>query len=175
MTTPAPPPDPQWAAAPTPLPVPVEDVGTAPAEFDVPAALRMFAAARAIAADNLVTTAPTCGACGGDAVVNWTRRPTDDEVAEIVATEEERRRQLLLLADPQLPAPDFGPLPTGDGMTRTVYACATHAISLDAAALVHAKDCAAPAAACACTPEPPPHAPLDDSPGPQLPATWISG
>jgi len=157
------------------VPQPIEALAPEPAE-ELPAELRMFAAARAMAVDGLVTSAPECGACGADAVVNWMRRPTDDEVAEVIATEEERRAQLLLLADPQAPAPDFGPLPTGDGMTRTVYACVTHAIPLDAASRVHAKECTAPATACTCTPEPPPHAPLDGgTTGPQLPDTWISG
>src|SRR5438067_720383 len=107
---------------------------------------------------------PACGACGGEAVVNWRRRPTDDELGEYVAAEQSRRDQALLLADPQLPAPAFPPLPTGDDMTRTLYACADHAIDMDAAARIHAGTCTAPNKAgingCDCTHEPTPeHAP----------------
>ena len=129
-----------------------------------------------------LSSGPTCGACGGMAVVNWRRRPTDDELAEVVAAEQSRRDQILLLADPQLPEPAFPPLPTGDDMTRTLYACAAHAIALDEAARIHASNCTAPNEAgmggCDCTPEP--------LPGPEvrrvvepaeslLPSHWTSG
>ncbi|MEU2426904.1 hypothetical protein ABZ619_38830 [Streptomyces sp. NPDC007851] len=119
-----------------------------------------------------------CAACDQDAVVNWLRRLTDAEVAEVVAVEEERRAEILRHADQQLPPPEFGPLPTGDGMTRTVLACAQHAITLDAAALVHQKTCTAPDPAvlpgCNCTPEAsqpeaPPAVPDD------LPDHWVTG
>jgi hypothetical protein len=90
-------------------------------------------------------------------VVNWRRRLTDDELAEHVAAEKSRREQVLLLADPQLPAPVFPPLPNGDDTTRTVYACAEHAITLDAAAHIHEATCTAPndtgVDGCDCTPE----------------------
>jgi hypothetical protein len=61
-------------------------------------------------------------------------------------------------------------------MTRTVYACVAHAITLAAAALVHASNCAAPHADCDCTPEPavPPPAP-EPAPARTLPDTWITG
>ncbi|MFI5814841.1 hypothetical protein ACIA7S_28280 [Streptomyces sp. NPDC051643] len=118
-----------------------------------------------------------CVACGGDALVSWQRRPTETEVADVVAAEKDRRAERLLLADPDLPPPEFGPLPTADGMTRTVYACGQHAIDLDAAALVHTSSCTAPNPAnlpgCDCTPETPPHEPLDDEPMP-LPEHWIT-
>jgi hypothetical protein len=110
--------------------------------------------------------------------VNWRRQPTEAEVADVIAVEVDRRTQLLLLADPELPRPDFGPLPTGDGMTRTVYACAVHAISLEGAARVHASACTAPNEAhlpgCDCTPGTPAPAPMDD-PARPLPDHWITG
>jgi hypothetical protein len=111
--------------------------------------------------------------------VNWLRRPTDDELAEVVKAEQDRRDQIRLLADPQLPEPEFGPLPTADGMTRAVYACGPHAIAMDAAALIHASSCTAPNEAdlpgCDCTPEPPPVAPTEETPGPVLPDHWVTG
>jgi hypothetical protein len=127
-----------------------------------------------------VSSVPACALCGGDAVVNWLRRPTEAEVAAVVAAEESRREQVLLLADKDLPAPVFGPLPTGEGMTRSVYACAMHALDLEAAALIHANTCTAPNPAylpgCDCTPEAPtPEPGLDTAPAVQLPDTWISG
>jgi hypothetical protein len=124
---------------------------------------------------------PFCAACGADAIVNWLRRPTEAEVADVIAAEVERRAVLLTLADPQLPPPEFGPLPTGDGMTRTIYACGPHAISLDGASLVHASSCTAPAntailPACDCTPEPSVPSPADDATPPaQLPDHWTTG
>ncbi len=86
---------------------------------------------------------PACVACGEPAVVNWRRRLTDDELAEHIRVEEERREQALLLADPQLPAPVFPPLPTGED-TRTLYACADHAIGMELAARIHQATCGAP-------------------------------
>lgn len=126
---------------------------------------------------------PTCAACDSEAVVHWRRRPTDDELAELVAAEQSRREEMLLLADHQLPAPQFGPLPTADGTTRTVYACGRHAITLEAAALIHQSGCTAPNDAdlpgCDCTPEALPTAPLaasaeDEAPS-RLPAHWLPG
>lgn len=122
-------------------------------------------------------TGPTCVACGDAAVVNWRRRLTDDELAEHVRLEQERRDQVLLLADPQLPAPVFPPLPDGSDDTRTVYACGPHAIHMDDAALIHAGSCTAPnedhLPGCDCTPEPLP----GDVPEPpnMLPAHWHPG
>lgn len=124
-------------------------------------------------------TGPFCATCPDRAVVNWRRRPTDDELAEVVAVEQSRRDHVLLLADPQLPAPEFGPLPTADGMTRTVYACGSHAITMDAAALVHASACTAPdeddLPGCDCTPEPHPADPPEEAPASTLPDHWVTG
>jgi hypothetical protein len=124
-------------------------------------------------------TGPTCAACPEPAIVHWLRRPTDDELAEVVQAERDRREQALLLADPQLPAPAFGPLPSAEGMTRAVYACGPHAITMDAAALVHASSCTAPNDAdlpgCDCTPEPPPDAPPEEEPVQALPDHWVTG
>jgi hypothetical protein len=126
---------------------------------------------------------PPCAACGGEAVVHWRRRPTDDELAEFIAAEKARREEILLLADPQLPKPEFGPLPAAEGMTRTVYSCGTHAIGLEAASRVHLSSCTAPNDAdlpgCDCTPEPLPMRPLesdDEEPASsRLPTHWVTG
>lgn len=124
-----------------------------------------------------VLSGPVCAACGAEAVVNWRRRLTDDELAEHIRLEQERRDQVLLLADPQLPAPVFPPLPDGSDDTRTVYACGPHAIHMDAAALIHASSCTAPnetdLPGCDCTPELHP----DDAPEPPntLPDHWQTG
>lgn len=127
---------------------------------------------------------PMCGACGGEAVVHWRRRPTDDELAHLVQAEQSRRDEALRLADPQLPRPTFPPLPTADDVTRTVYACGSHAISLDAASRVHASACTAPNDAdlpdCDCSPEPLPGAAASpdetEQPVPsRLPSHWLPG
>ncbi len=112
---------------------------------------------------------PACRTCGEAPVVHWLRRLTTDEVAAEQAIEQARRDQALLLADPQQPAPDFGPLPDYLDATTPVYACAKHALALDQAALIHAHDCAAPP--CDCTPEPHPE-PLAPPPAPELPPGW---
>ncbi|MFE2486053.1 hypothetical protein ACFXGR_22685 [Streptomyces mirabilis] len=123
-------------------------------------------------------TGPLCTACGEPALVHWLRRLTDDELDEHIRIEQERREQALLLADPQLPPPVFPPLPTGEDFTRTVYSCGPHAISMDAAALVHASTCTAPNEAdlpgCDCTPEPAPAAPVEEAAAP-LPDHWVTG
>ncbi|MFD9632841.1 hypothetical protein [Streptomyces violascens] len=117
----------------------------------------------------------TCRACDATPLVHWRRRLTDEEFAAYVAVEQARRDLETLLADPQKPAPVFGPLPTADDTTRVVHACGQHAIGIDAAALIHAKTCTAPNPAtlpgCDCTPEPP----LPPEPAPTaspLPASW---
>jgi hypothetical protein len=111
--------------------------------------------------------------------VNWQRRPTQTEVSAVIETETERRTELLILADPQLPRPQFGPLPTGDGMTRAVYACAEHAISLDGAAHLHESNCTAPNEAdlpgCNCTPAAPEQEAAEPASSVQLPDHWITG
>jgi hypothetical protein len=111
--------------------------------------------------------------------VHWLRRPTDAEVAEVAQAEQDRRDEALLLADPQLPAPVFGPLPTAEGMTRAVYACGPHAITMDAAARIHTCSCTAPNDAdlpgCDCTPGPIPDAPMEEEPMLALPEHWVTG
>ncbi|PJN00806.1 hypothetical protein CG740_23150 [Streptomyces sp. CB01201] len=110
-----------------------------------------------------------CIRCGAPPVVHWTRRLTDDEFAAFVALEQARRDLATALADPQGPPPDFGPLPVESDNARSVYACIDHSISLDAAALVHAKTCTAPP--CNCTPEPAPQP--EPAPDPvELPPGW---
>lgn len=116
-----------------------------------------------------------CTLCGETAVVHWLRRLTPDEVAQEQAIEQGRRDNVMLLADPQLPAPTFGPLPDCADCVHTVWACGEHAIEADAAALVHQGDCTAPNAddlpGCGCTPEPAPEQPPVPEPAP-LPAGW---
>lgn len=138
-------------------------------------------ASAALTAPAPLPSGPVCAACGSDAVVNWQRRPTSPEVTGVQDAEQSRRDEVLLLADPQQPAPQFGPLPTGNDMTRVVYACAVHAITLELAARIHASTCTAPNAAtlpgCDCTPEPLP--PQDAAQAPAqaraLPAHWVTG
>lgn len=122
---------------------------------------------------------PTCVACSEPAIVHWLRRLTDDELDEVLHVEADRRSEVLRLADPQLPAPVFPPLPTGADFTRTVYACGPHAITMDAAALIHASSCTAPNDAdlpgCDCTPEAVPDAPTEEEPAQALPDHWVTG
>lgn len=123
---------------------------------------------------------PSCAVCADQAVVHWLRRPTDAEHAAVVRVEQDRRAEVLLLADPQQPTPVFPPLPSADGMTVTVYACAGHAISMDAAALIHLSSCTAPNDAdlpgCDCTPEPATPEPANEpAPARALPAHWMPG
>lgn len=135
------------------------------------------AAAAPMLAPELLPAGPQCGACGDAALVNWRRRLTQDELAEHVAQEQSRRDHMLLLADPQNP-PVFPPLPDGSDDTRTVYACGTHAIHMDAAGLIHQATCTAPNEAhlpgCDCTPEPLPEDP-PEAPATVLPAHWQTG
>lgn len=122
---------------------------------------------------------PACTACGEPAIVHWLRRLTDDELDEVRRVESDRRAEVLRLADPQLPAPVFPPLPTGADFTRAVYSCGPHAITMDAAALVHASSCTAPnetdLPGCDCTPEPAPEAPVEAAPAAPLPDHWVTG
>lgn len=98
--------------------------------------------------------------CPTPAIASWTRRPTDDELAGLGAAEQSRRGDRLLLADPDLPPPDFGPLPTADTTVVPVYACGPHAIDIELACRVHQATCTAPnpdhLPGCDCDPEAPP-------------------
>lgn len=101
-------------------------------------------------------TGPACTLCGAPAVVHWQRRLTPDEVAAEQAIEQGRRDEADLLADPQKPLPPWPALPHCADWTRIVHGCKDHAISRDAAALVHQATCAAPGAdlpGCDCEPE----------------------
>jgi hypothetical protein len=115
-------------------------------------------------------TGPTCAACGAPAVVNWQRRLTTAEITTQQAIEQARRDERLLLADPQLPTPDLGPMPDYLDATTTVVACAQHAISIDAATRIHQATCTAPPT-CDCTPEQQPPQPPEPDPTP-LPPGW---
>ncbi|MEV6833468.1 hypothetical protein AB0N17_02885 [Streptomyces sp. NPDC051133] len=105
---------------------------------------------------------PGCSSAGCLAapLVQWQRRPTDGELEAVVAAEQARRDQVLAVAAPHQSTPVFGPLPTAADTTIAVYACGSHAISMNLAALVHASSCTAPdpelLPRCNCTPEPPP-------------------
>ncbi|MFE2969906.1 hypothetical protein ACFXKC_40815 [Streptomyces sp. NPDC059340] len=124
-------------------------------------------------------TGPACVACGLPALVHWVRRLTDDELDEVRRVESERRAEVIRLAYPQLAPPVFPPLPTGEDFTRTVYSCGPHAITMDAAALVHASSCTAPndtdLPGCDCTPEPAPAAPVEEIAAAPLPDHWVTG
>lgn len=97
-----------------------------------------------------------CAYCTDPAVVQWTRRPTDPELAAAIAVDEARRDAARAVAEQGSP-PQFGPLPTAADVTIAVYACAAHAISPDLAARVHQAHCTGPASPnlpdCDCTPE----------------------
>ncbi|MBB4893549.1 hypothetical protein FHS39_002580 [Streptomyces olivoverticillatus] len=127
---------------------------------------------------SLVSAGLVCGLCGVRAVVHWQRRLTSAEFAAHLALEEQRRDERLRLADPEQPVPGFGPLPRTAECTTPVYACAVHAIGLDAAALIHQSTCTAPnpvhLPGCDCTPEPAP--PVDpESTRVVLPDHWTGG
>ncbi|MEV4438507.1 hypothetical protein AB0K09_05710 [Streptomyces sp. NPDC049577] len=81
---------------------------------------------------------------------------TEAEFADHLAWEQGRRDRAMLLGDPQQ-QPDFGPMPRPSDCTTTVFACAEHAIGLEAAARIHQATCTAPAPedlpGCDCTPE----------------------
>lgn len=124
-----------------------------------------------------VVASPVCSAvgCADTPLVQWQRRPTEAELATLVAATQAFRDRALAAADPQQP-PVFGPLPTTTDTTVPVYACGPHAISRDLGALVHASDCTAPDPSllpgCNCTPEPAP-APEPMHTGPRtLPDHW---
>lgn len=131
-----------------------------------------------------MTHGPRCTHCGepvgGNRIgVSWNRRLTDDELAEHARLEQERRDRVLDLADRQLPAPVFPPLPDGSNDTRTVYACGDHAIDQDLAARIHQKTCTAPNEVgqwgCDCTPEPAPKPTPEPEPTLALPDHWQTG
>lgn len=113
--------------------------------------------------------------CTTAPLVQWRRRLTPAELAAEHAAETARRAERYQLRDVQKPPPDFGPMPDTTDYTMAVYACGPHAIGMDAAALVHAADCAGPNSttlpACGCTPEPAVSTPL---PAQELPAHWAT-
>lgn len=81
----------------------------------------------------------SCGACGSTALVVWNRRPTAAELEAI-------------------PAQFGGEDATAANTTVAVYACGSHAISLELAGLIHGPLCSGPLCSalpnCDCTPEP---------------------
>jgi hypothetical protein len=118
-----------------------------------------------------------CFSCGTDAVVQWVKRPMADELAAYVAVVQQQQAAQTALADPQQPAPVFPALPTASDTTVPVYACASHSLSIEDAALVHAANCTGPNPAnsnhCDCQPEPAPVAPASPAePVSVLPAGW---
>ncbi|WP_327066909.1 hypothetical protein [Kitasatospora sp. NBC_01302] len=99
----------------------------------------------------LATLTPSvqCTLCGAAPVAHWCRRPTAAELNALVAATQQKFG-------------DAAAVPTATDTAVTVYACAVHAIQLEAAAQVHEATCTAPCVAhlpgCDCTPEPPPPA-----------------
>lgn len=113
---------------------------------------------------------PNCNACGTNAVVQWQRRPSEAELADLVAVEQDRQTGLGLPAEQHR-------LPTADETVIAVFACAPHAIHMELAARIHAATCQAPhddhLPDCDCEPEPlpePDHAGIDDMV--TLPTGW---
>jgi hypothetical protein len=123
-----------------------------------------------------VTTACFSTGCHAPVVAQWRRRPTPDELAAVIAEEQQMRQRIGDLASSDQPAPVFGPLPTSATCTRAVFGCATHVLSLDLAARVHAATCAPDPlkvpASCGCTPESLPSPPAPE-PVTQLPSGWV--
>ncbi|MEU6340295.1 hypothetical protein ABZ883_05000 [Streptomyces sp. NPDC046977] len=120
---------------------------------------------------------PACALCGAPALVHWNRRLTDDEYADYERVELSRRAARRFLADPDRPAPTFRPLWDRGDTLHPVHACGKHAITMEAAALIHASSCTAPNEAdlpgCDCVPEQPPGEPeLHKT---VLPAHWLPG
>jgi hypothetical protein len=109
--------------------------------------------------------------------VQWSRRPSDAELAQLVAVEQARRDLALAGADPSRPRPEFGPLPSAGDTTIAVFACADHTVDLEHAARVHAADCQAPhpdhLPSCDCEPEPHPEPTPLGGPKVQLPTGWV--
>ncbi|MCX5209824.1 hypothetical protein OG689_11060 [Kitasatospora sp. NBC_00240] len=95
--------------------------------------------------------------CLGAPAVQWSRRPSEAELANIVAAEQVRRDEIIAAADPEQPAPQFDPLPTAADIHVAVHACSEHPISMDLATLTHAATCTTPLLgklpSCGCTPE----------------------
>jgi hypothetical protein len=120
---------------------------------------------------------PRCGHCQEPALVHWLRRPTAAEFTAVLAADSARRAREIEAADPDGPPPALWPAPTAEATTIAVYACATHAIHLDAAALVHAASCTAPSPGhlpgCDCTPEPAPTPKPLTGPKTTLPTGWV--
>lgn len=114
--------------------------------------------------------------CHAPVVAQWRRRPTPDELSAAIAEEQQMRQRITDLASADQPAPVFGPLPTAETCTVAVFGCATHVLSLDLAARVHAATCVPDPlkvpAACGCTPEPLPSPPAPQ-PVTQLPSGWV--
>ena len=114
--------------------------------------------------------------CTEQPLVQWRRRLTPAELEQELALERQRRSSRFELRDVQKPPPAEGPMPTTSDFVRAVQACGDHAITIDAAALVHASNCAGPDSAtlpeCGCTPEPAPEpTPIIAQP---LPAHWTA-
>lgn len=104
-------------------------------------------------------TGPTCDACGQAAVVQWSRRPTADQLDALRAG---------------LPPSEADRL-TASTAVVAAHACPAHAITPTLAARVHAAACAAPAEGqhCTCTPEPLPVLdPFEPEAPAELPAGW---
>lgn len=128
---------------------------------------------------------PRCSVpdCGAPPIAQWSRRPTDAELAVLITTVEERLDSAFALADQQQQQqqqqPTFGPLPSAEDTVIAMFGCGEHAIHRDHAARIHASDCSAPhpdhLPGCDCEPEPlPPREWMITSPGAMttLPTGW---
>lgn len=86
--------------------------------------------------------------CGGEVALQWSRRPTAEEVAATV--------------------PPGVPIPDPADSTWAVHACLAHGLTGDLAALVHQAGCRAVVEllpGCGCVPEKPPYMPLGPAAG----------
>ncbi|WP_055590129.1 hypothetical protein [Peterkaempfera griseoplana] len=106
--------------------------------------------------------------------MQWSRRPTQEELDRLVALEEDQRAAFVAAIGPAR-AQALPPAPNGSDTTVPVYACVQHAITRDLAALIHQATCAPDPQtlpACTCVPEPgPAPEPLHEEPLP-LPDHW---
>ncbi|WP_328962979.1 hypothetical protein [Streptomyces virginiae] len=120
-----------------------------------------------------------CTACGADAVVQWRRLPTKDDLLMAARFEATRRAVRMAAAARLEETVAEEPPQLGGEVTVPVYACVEHALSPEAAGYVHQAACTGPGkgGSCSCPVAEPefPFVPVEDPRGPakkRLPAGW---
>ncbi|MGW2580844.1 hypothetical protein ACWCYZ_05805 [Streptomyces virginiae] len=117
-----------------------------------------------------------CTACGADAVVQWRRLPTKDDLEQAAAFEAIRRAVRMAAAATLDETVAEEPPQMGGEVTVPVYACVEHALSPEAAAFVHEAACTGPGkgGTCGCTPPLPafPFSEAEEAPQRRLPPGW---